>query len=295
MSSLPETGGVDRPTRPKETSYTYGEESQRPMVEKYRNRANNHWKHRIALAQRLVTEHVTPHQAGRPVQDQVVLDVGCSIGTFALEFARLGYRAYGVDFDPVAIRIARDLAREEGMGATFLEMDVADWSTSELPRIDAAVCMDIFEHLHDDELGALLQSLKRNLSRDGRVVFSTTPTQYSYLWAGGSLRLRVVRTLLLAGAWLPSNRFERFFRATAALLDAAFILKRGRDHRELIKREKHCNPLTRQRLEDIFLRAGYTFDLLETNNQHHRLTGARRAIARHPIAHTHIIGAAHVQ
>ncbi len=36
------------------------------------------------------------------------MDVGCSIGTFAIEFAAKGYRSFGIDFDQTALDIARD-------------------------------------------------------------------------------------------------------------------------------------------------------------------------------------------
>ena len=283
-----------RPMRPKETSYAYGDRSQQKMLEKYRNRANNHWKRRIELAQQLVAEHITPRHPNRAPKDIVVVDVGCSIGTFALEFARLGYCCYGVDFDPAAITIGRALAQEENSVVEFLEMDVADWSERGLPPVDIAICFDIFEHLHDDEIGALLQALKRSMPPEGRMVFSTTPTQYSYLWVGGSFKLALLRRATLAFTWLRPSMFRRYVRALAALMDVVYLLQRGGDHRELIKREKHCNPLSRERLEGIFARAGFRFDYVATTNLHPDQNPLYKRLDRHPILHSHIYGVAHV-
>src|SRR6185503_17586263 len=91
------------PSKPKATSYQYGEEYQTQLAEKYRNRHSNHWKVRVALANRLVSQYALPRLGHKSTSDIIVTDVGCSIGTFAIEFAKLGYRSYGVDFDPEAL------------------------------------------------------------------------------------------------------------------------------------------------------------------------------------------------
>ena len=282
---------MNEAVKPKETSYDYGERSQGKMAAKYRDRANNHWARRIAFCQDLVRDHVLPGEA-RPPGDIVLVDIGCSVGTFAIEFAKLGYRAYGVDFDPVAIRWAQQLAAEEKVSPTFIQMDVADWGLRDLPKIDLAICFDIFEHLHDDELGALLQGLRRHLAPGGRVVFSTTPTQYSYMYTGGSRKLAVVKALVYPLTWLGPKSFPRVLQAFAAVMDAILLLFRGKDHRELIKQEKHCNPLTRERLEDIFRRAGYRLDRIETLDLHPNPGRFAAALHKHPICHSHIAGVA---
>ena len=94
-------------SKPKATSYHYGEECQTQLAEKYRNRQSNHWKHRIELVHRLVSQYALSRLGHKSVSDVVVVDVGCSIGTFAIEFAKLGYRSYGVDFDPEALKLAK--------------------------------------------------------------------------------------------------------------------------------------------------------------------------------------------
>ncbi|MGH8221516.1 MAG: hypothetical protein ACREQZ_00950, partial [Woeseiaceae bacterium] len=76
---------------PKRTSYMYGEAYQRAQVEKHRQRHTNHWRQRIALAHRLVNQWVLPRFLGRDPHDITVLDVGCSIGTMAIEFAQRGF------------------------------------------------------------------------------------------------------------------------------------------------------------------------------------------------------------
>ena len=105
------------------------------------------------MANRLVSQYALPRLGHKSTSDIIVTDVGCSIGTFAIEFAKLGYRSYGVDFDPEALTQARRLCEEEKTHAEFICGDIANWN-KQLPPIDIAICFDIFEHLHDDELGS---------------------------------------------------------------------------------------------------------------------------------------------
>jgi len=269
----------------KATSFDYGPEMQRIQAEKFRNRQDNHWRQRIALGHELVDRHALPRLGGKPPGETVVVDVGCSIGTFAIELAQRGFRTYGVDFDPSGLAIARELAREEGVAPEFVLGDVSAADIA-LPQIDIAVCFDIFEHLHDDELGSLLQGIRTKLSPRGTLVFHTFPTQYRYLF---TWRLR---WLLRPFAALPAGWLERVVRAEAALVDAGLVLATGQTYRDRIRREGHCNPTTRERLRDLLERAGYRILALETAQLYPRLQHELRGFRGKPVADQNLFGAA---
>jgi hypothetical protein len=120
--------------------------------------------------------------------------------------------------------------------------------------------MDVFEHLHDDELGAMLQSLRKQMTENSSLVFHTFPTQYDYLFNGTKGRYRYP---LLPFRRLKPATFTRIVRAYASLLDAYWLLRTGTDRREKIKKKSHCNPLTLERLTDIALRAGFEIKIME--------------------------------
>ena len=48
------------------------------------------------------------------------------------------------------------------------------------------------------------------------------------------------------------------------VLDLVSLARGGSTHRESIKMDAHCNPLTRGRLEDILARAGYEVIFMES-------------------------------
>lgn len=264
----------------------YGHVYQQQQLQKYRNREQNHWSTRIALAKSLANDYVLPRLHVKPPGSITVVDVGCSIGTFAIEFARDGFSSYGVDFDPAALRLAKDLADEERVTARFLHLDVAKWAEEQLPAIDVAVCFDIFEHLHDDQLGALLQALRSQLSPAGGVIFHTYPNQYEYLLRRG------LRLPLLPFRRARPATFDRVLKSYASMVDAALVAASGETHRERIRDTVHCNPTTIRRLQDILIRAGYEILLLESEQLYPQKKRQHRRFVNQPISKMNIYGVA---
>lgn len=269
---------------PKSTSYAYGETYQLDQIEKHRHRHENHWKPRIALAHDLIERYILP-RLGKS-HDIKTLDVGCSVGTMAIEMAQRGYKSYGVDFDGAALDIARRLALEEQVEVKFYQCDIVELGSHVEEAFDIAICFDIFEHLHDDELGALLQALRRRLSARGALVFFTFPLQFDYLFFSRD----VLHWPLLPFNWLPRERFERVVRAYAALLDAGLLLMTGRSYRDRISRAAHCNPTTKKRLEEILKRAGFSIEMMETDNLYTFKPHIIRRFDKQPIAHRTMFG-----
>jgi 2-polyprenyl-3-methyl-5-hydroxy-6-metoxy-1,4-benzoquinol methylase len=274
---------------PKDTSYSYGEAYQREQVAKHRARRSNHWRARIELAHALVDRWAMPRLAGRPPGDIRVLDVGCSVGTMAIEFALRGFRSAGVDFDAAALALARQLSVEEGVTIEWFEGDVADWRSVAGHAPDVVLCFDIFEHLHDDELGSMLQSIRRQMAPAGTLVFYSFPLQFDYLFFSRAF----LSWPLIPFRWLSPARFERLTRAYAALLDAGLLLATGKSYKDRIRRISHCNPTTRERLSDILRRAGFEIACIETANIYEDKPRLRRRFARQPAAHRQVYGAAY--
>jgi 2-polyprenyl-3-methyl-5-hydroxy-6-metoxy-1,4-benzoquinol methylase len=273
---------------PKTTSYAYGEAYQREQIEKHRTRATNHWRDRIALAHSLVDKWALPRLGDRRPQDTRVLDVGCSVGTMAIEFALRGFRAAGIDFDAAALAIAQQLCAEEGVAVELFQGDVAEWRPQSGDHMDIVLCFDIFEHLQDDELGSMLQSIRRLMSASGTLIFYSFPLQFDYLFFSRDF----LSWPLAPFRRLAPQRFERLTRAYASLLDSGLLLTTGKNYKERIKPLPHCNPTTRERLRDILQRAGFEIACIETTNIYADKPHIRRRFSAQPIAHRQVYGAA---
>lgn len=265
----------------------YGESQQLIQLAKYVNRDNNNWRYRIRLFHELLRRYALPRLDNEDASAPRVVDIGCSIGTFALEAARVGLPATGVDFDPAAIRIAQQLALDEGLDVAFVCGDVCDPEVFD-STVDIAIAFDLFEHLQDDELGCLLTAIRRNLSDSGTLLFHTAPTEYHYLFIS-----RWLRTMpLLPISCLPSPTFERTTRAYAAALDACRLLVKGTTVREAHSTRPHCNPLTEARLRRLLGRAGYSVLCLGTAPLYSPSPFRSSWFSRQPIAHQNLFGAA---
>ncbi len=284
-------------SKPKETSYDYGDEYQQQML-KYHHEAkepsaSNYGYLRVQLVKGLI-EDAFQRLARKSRQETVVVDVGCSVGTFAIESARMGFSSHGVDFDDRAIKLAQRLNVEEGTQAQFHVMDVSDW-TGKFPPVDIAVCADIFEHLHDDELGALLVSLRRNLSKDGLLVFHTAPQEYDYIFwkKRGDVGMIDLRWFLLPFKFLSDEYFTRLVRIVALAYDILSVALRGTTYKERIKRADHPNPLTRGRLTDLLHRAGFEILSVDTCTFDVQMRPRHAAFFRsHSITHRSLFGIA---
>lgn len=284
---------ADKPSH-KPSSAEYGLEYQRGQAAKYRARATNHWATRVGLAMRLADEHALPRLgagATRNPRSIHVLDIGTSIGTFAIEFARRGFTCTGLDLDADALTIARELASEEGVNPAFLQEDVSAWSGGKA-SVDIAVAFDLFEHLHDDELGAMLRSIRSALKPGGTLIYHTFPTEFDYIFFGKEPGRDRLWEPLAALAHLPPAEFEKRTRAYAARLDAGYLESGGVPRREWIQMHQHCNPLTRARLDAMLTRAGFRSLSIQTE-QLYPYNAARQALfAGQPIVDRNLFGAA---
>jgi len=135
-----------------------------------------------------------------------VLDVGCGRGEVLRRCAKLGARAYGIDYAPVAVKMARRLLSREG-GETRGAVAVYQADAKGLPFPDAffdrLLLFDLVEHLHPWELDRALAEARRVLRPDGQLIVHTAPNVWYDRYAYPLVRL--ARTLMGQGADYPKN------------------------------------------------------------------------------------------
>jgi ubiquinone/menaquinone biosynthesis C-methylase UbiE len=122
------------------------------------------------------------------LQGRRLLDIGCGMGTFAIEAARRGAVAAGVDFAPAALRTAARVAAAEGVAVSFLQ---GDGAALPLPdrSCDVVLAADVTEHLDDATLRAVLHEAWRVLAGGGCLVLYTPEQSHLFerLRAAGHL------------------------------------------------------------------------------------------------------------
>jgi len=127
-----------------------------------------------------------------------ILDVGCGRGEIVRHCARLGANAFGVDYAPVAMQMARTAL--SGLEANAGKTGIAQADAKKLPFPDAAfdriMMFDIVEHLHPWELDEAMHEVHRILKPNGRLVIHTAPNVWYDRYAYPVVR----RFRLLTGA-----------------------------------------------------------------------------------------------
>ena len=103
--------------------------------------------------------------------DDVVIDVGCANGAHTVVAAARCRRIYGFDYDAGHLAVARRTAQARALtNAHFFAWDVTGRCPFADGTIDAALFLDVIEHLHPRV--AVLREIHRVLRPGGRLLVS---------------------------------------------------------------------------------------------------------------------------
>lgn len=103
----------------------------------------------------------------QPAAGQTILDLGCGTGDLALMLPDT-VTYIGVDHNPAYIA-ADHMAPVPG-GRHFINADLAELHTVDLPVVHTAVAIGVLHHLPDDAVVNVLTSVAQLIGRSGRVV-----------------------------------------------------------------------------------------------------------------------------
>ena len=208
-----------------------------------------HWHDRIKLFCDEIVERLDVPE------DATYLDLGCNIGTFAIELASRGKRATGVDLSREALDAAEAFSDFVGIDnrPEFVEGDVSDGTVFEPQSFDVILAEDIFEHLHEDLLERTFKNCELWLKPGGFLVFHTHPTKYDYLFHSRGWKSSLALLPVMVYSMIHSERkFKRMVeRYHRYVMNPLSKLRYGKTHEERILHNPHCNLLTVARIEDL--------------------------------------------
>lgn len=229
----------------------YSVDYSKVQLEKHKNRHTNHWRNHIHWAKKMVSEY-------KQSNFTTLLDLGCSVGTYAIEFALAGFSTYGLDLDEKALQIAERLAAEEKVNPTWICADAGDFQIDE--PVDIILCFDLLEHLGDETIKGLLKSVRKNLKPEGIFVYHTFPTTYDHIFYRNLLFNRFTPILpipLIPFSVFNDSIFSSVVKSYSVMLDLISVLLKGKTHKQVIKETVHPNPLSREKLDDLLENAGF--------------------------------------
>lgn len=105
------------------------------------------------------------------VKPQMLLDLACGEGSFAVAMAKKGFQVTGVDLSPYILQFARERAQQENVNAEFLLQDMRSLPFEE--RFDLVTCWyDSLNYLLElEDLEKAFAGACRALKRGGLFIF----------------------------------------------------------------------------------------------------------------------------
>ena len=128
-----------------------------------------------------------------------ILDVGCGRGEIVRRCTQLGAQAYGIDYAPAALQIARSAGR----GVDNVYLANARYLPFPSHSFDRVLMFDLVEHLHPWELRQALAEVRRVLRPEGKLIVHTAPNVWYDRYAYPLVRW--VRTLMGQGDRYPRD------------------------------------------------------------------------------------------
>lgn len=183
---------------------------------------------------------------------EVVLDLGSGRGEMLIACALRGCRAWGIDYSPVAVKIAQQAIAGVPEVAGRVHVEQMDVRRLRLPsaHFDVAFIMDLVEHIPQPDLVEAMDRVRDVLRPGGRLIVHTGPT-LNFLRVGQHVKRVLYR---LQG------------RETPPLLT--------RDNQ--LRDAGHCNLQSRKRLARVlaaFDESRIWYQFTEANGAMHRWVG----------------------
>lgn len=226
---------------------TYSKEYFDVHVNKYLNRSSNHQGNKISAIKDITKD----------MDFTTVLDLGCCVGTFALEYASDERKVIGLDLSLYGLQCGKRLAEEQKVEdrVSFINANAADIPLKD-NSIDLILAEDIVEHLEPNLLHGMLKECHRILSPKGKLVIHTFPTKYSYML--DIFEHQKVLILLYPFSFLPSMFIEFFlYIFNRVILPFMYRIAKGKSWKLAVMQDPHCNIQTLNSLKKELTRAKF--------------------------------------
>ncbi|MEF9426717.1 MAG: class I SAM-dependent methyltransferase [Candidatus Mariimomonas ferrooxydans] len=110
-----------------------------------------------------------------------ILDIGCSAGLHALEFAKRGFSITGLDIEPSAIELAKKRNKTGNLNAEFIVGDIEEFYFSSLGKFDFIYSIgNVLSHVTKDNIQGVLKKIKDCLRVSGIFLFNVLIISKSY-------------------------------------------------------------------------------------------------------------------
>lgn len=187
-------------------------------------------------------KRILPHIG--PVRGLKVLDLGCGSGDLSIFLAKNGASVVGIDYSKDAIQLAKQNLEfqktEVQNNVKFYKKD-ARFIKFKKNTFDMIVSIDLFEHIHGDQLESVVEKATKVLKPGGILVVHTEPNKVYLNFTHPYYIYPISQLLIIVN--------KLVFRKDYPGLP--------KDPRNKYHKEQHVNEPTLFYLKDLFKRHGY--------------------------------------
>ena len=228
-------------------SSSYTKEYFDKHVDKYLNRNSNHQGVKISSIKEMTGK----------MHFETVLDLGCCVGTFALEYAADKKKTVGLDLSLYGLKLGKKLASAQKVQD---RVNFINASASHIPLqdncIDLILAEDIVEHLIPNLLRMTFKECYRVLKPEGKMIIHTFPTKFSHLL--DLFELKKMLFLLYPLSFFPAVFIEQFlYIFEKTILPIIYFIIKRKSWKLMVLQSEHCNIQTLDSLASELISAKF--------------------------------------
>lgn len=155
------------------------------MMEEFWNQSWNH------VDMNRVSEYIERMKSAEPVSDpiidclraqqaKVVCDAGCGCGAYSLKLALNGFKIFGFDISPAAVRLSKELLSSRNIEyGDFRTCDILATGFDD-NQFDAVISRDVIDHMSLIDGIAAVRELYRIVKKGGSIILTLDRSDAEY-------------------------------------------------------------------------------------------------------------------
>lgn len=98
----------------------------------------------------------------------IVIDFGCGLGTNLYNLVKIGWEAYAVDIEPIAVQRIKSILPSDHV---FLS-EIENFDFNQIPNVDLVLCNYVFQHMSAVEIERFINNISLKVKTNGHFILS---------------------------------------------------------------------------------------------------------------------------